>query len=134
MLKNLPTACNRSTKCNAQGDQVSWNGYQFTWTPPTVACPLPALLSSVSMHDSRAAFPLWLMSAERVPTSTILGMRPTAAPNCGNTAVVWATPPLIDHHPRGGKAILVKGGAKVMGHLMFGVLALSADQLMRWRK
>ena len=134
MHKNLPTACNRSTKCNAQGDQVSWNGYQFTWTPPTVACPLPALLSSVSMHDSRAAFPLWLMSAERV--THLYDLRDAA---CGRAKLrehsrSLVHVPLIDHHPRGGKSIMVKGCAKVMGHLMFGVLALSADQLMRWRK
>jgi len=34
----------------------------------------------------------------------------------------------------GGKTVRVKGGTKVMGHLMFGVLALSADQLMRLRQ
>ena len=33
----------------------------------------------------------------------------------------------------GGKAVRVKGSTKVMGHLMFGILALSADQLMRLR-
>ena len=34
----------------------------------------------------------------------------------------------------GGNTIMVKGSTKVMGHLMFGVLALSADQLMRLRR
>ena len=34
----------------------------------------------------------------------------------------------------GGKHLTVRGDAKVMGHLMFGVLALSADQLMRLRQ
>lgn len=34
----------------------------------------------------------------------------------------------------GGTTIMVKGDAKVMGHLMFGVLALTADQLMRLRQ
>ena len=34
----------------------------------------------------------------------------------------------------GGATIMVKGDAKVMGHLMFGVLALTADQLMRLRQ
>jgi hypothetical protein len=29
---------------------------------------------------------------------------------------------------------MVKGPTKVMGHLMFGVLALAADQLMRLRR
>jgi hypothetical protein len=34
----------------------------------------------------------------------------------------------------GGKHVMVQGSTKVMGHLMFGVLALSADQLMRLRE
>jgi len=34
----------------------------------------------------------------------------------------------------GGNTSMVKGDAKVMGHLMFGVLALTADQLMRLRQ
>jgi len=34
----------------------------------------------------------------------------------------------------GGNNIRVQGDAKVMGHLMFGILALSADQLMRLRQ
>lgn len=34
----------------------------------------------------------------------------------------------------GGRCVTVRGGTKVMGHLMFGVLALSADQLMRLRR
>lgn len=33
-----------------------------------------------------------------------------------------------------GNPLMVKCGAKVMGHLMFGVLALFADQLMRLRQ
>ena len=31
----------------------------------------------------------------------------------------------------GGKMIRVKGHAKVMAHLMFGIIALTADQLLR---
>ena len=34
----------------------------------------------------------------------------------------------------GARCVRVQGGTKVMGHLMFGVLALSADQLMRLRQ
>jgi hypothetical protein len=34
----------------------------------------------------------------------------------------------------GGQNIWVKGCTKVMGHLMFGILALSVDQLMRLRR
>jgi len=32
----------------------------------------------------------------------------------------------------GGRHIRVRGPAKVMAHLMFGILALTADQLLRW--
>ncbi len=32
----------------------------------------------------------------------------------------------------GGKFIRVRGWAKVMTHLMFGILALTADQMLRW--
>ncbi len=31
----------------------------------------------------------------------------------------------------GGRNVRVRGAAKVMAHLMFGVLALTADQLMK---
>ncbi len=34
----------------------------------------------------------------------------------------------------GGNNLRVQGSTKVMGHLMFGILALSADQLMRLRQ
>ncbi len=33
MLNHVPTACDRGTKCNAQGYKVSWNGY---WRQPLV--------------------------------------------------------------------------------------------------
>ncbi len=32
----------------------------------------------------------------------------------------------------GGRSIFVRGPVKVMAHLMFGVVALTVDQLMRW--
>lgn len=32
----------------------------------------------------------------------------------------------------GGRTVRVRGGAKVMAHLMFGILALTADQIQRW--
>jgi hypothetical protein len=34
----------------------------------------------------------------------------------------------------GGKNLRVRGDTKVMAHLMFGILALSADQLVRLRQ
>ena len=32
----------------------------------------------------------------------------------------------------GGRCVRVRGAAKVMTHLMFGILALTADQILRW--
>ena len=32
----------------------------------------------------------------------------------------------------GGANVRVRGSVKVMAHLMFGILALTADQLLRW--
>ena len=32
----------------------------------------------------------------------------------------------------GAASVRVRGGAKVMTHLMFGILALTADQILRW--
>jgi len=32
----------------------------------------------------------------------------------------------------GGSTVRVRGWAKVMAHLMFGILALTADQILRW--
>jgi nitrate/nitrite transporter NarK len=32
----------------------------------------------------------------------------------------------------GGRWVRVRGWAKVMTHLMFGILALTADQIQRW--
>jgi hypothetical protein len=58
MLEELPTACDRGTKCNAQGHKVSWNGYKLHLDTACCGAPIAALLSSASMHDSRAAIPL----------------------------------------------------------------------------
>ena len=166
MLKDIPTACDRGTKCNAQGYKVSWNGYKLHLDTADCGVPIAALLSSASMHDSRAAIPLSLISAQRV--TNLYDVMDAAYcsfelhEHCRSLGHV----PLIDHNPRkgekeafepadavrynertvaersnarlkdefGARCVRVQGGTKVMGHLMFGVLALSADQLMRLRQ
>ncbi len=65
-VAEMPTACDRGTKCNAQGYKVSWNGYKLHLDTADCGVPVSALLSSASMHDSRAAIPLSLISAARV--------------------------------------------------------------------
>lgn len=166
MLEDIPTMCDRGTKCNAQGYKVSWNGYKLHLDTADCGVPIAALLSSASMHDSRAAIPLSLISAQRV--TSLYDVMDAAYysfelhEHCRSLGHV----PLIDHNPRGGlkeafepadairynertvaersnarlkdefggNTVRVQGGTKVMGHLMFGVLALSADQLMRLRQ
>lgn len=166
MLKDIPTACDRGTKCNAQGYKISWNGYKLHLDTADCGVPISALLSSASTHDSRAAIPLSLLSKARV--TNLYDVMDAAycsfelQEHCRSLNHV----PLIDHNPRGGvkeafdpadalrynertvaersnarlkdefgaRHVRVRGATKVMSHLMFGVLALSADQLMRLRE
>lgn len=165
MLKDLPTACDRGTKCNAQGYKNSWSGYKLHLDTADCGVPIAALLSSASMHDSLAAIPLSLISAERVTNLYDLMDAAYCSSELRDHSRSLGHVPLIDHNPRrgekiefapaeairynertaaersnarlkdefGGKTIRVKGDTKVMSHLMFGILALSADQLMRLR-
>jgi hypothetical protein len=163
MIKDIPTACDRGTKCNAQGYKVSWNGYKLHLDTADCGVPISALLSSASMHDSRAAIPLSLISAARVTSLYDVMDAAYCSEGLHEHSRGLGHVPLIDHNPRGGEKeefepadairynertvaersnarlkdefggnnIWVKGSTKVMGHLMFGILALSADQLMR---
>lgn len=163
MQDELPRACDRGTKCNAQGYKVSWNGYKLHIDTADCGVPVAAILSSASMHDSQAAIPLSHLSAMRV--TNLYDVMDAAycstelRAHCKDLGHV----PLIDHNPRGGEMIefdpaqavrynertvaermnarlkdefggnhvWVKGNAKVMSHLMFGLLVLTVDQLMR---
>lgn len=165
MISEMPTACDRGTKCNAQGYKISWNGYKLHLDTADCGVPISALLSSASMHDSRAAIPLSRMSAQRVTNLYDLMDAAYCSQELREDSRSLGHVPLIDHNPRKGEKIeftpaeavrynertaaersnsrlkdefgadhvMVKGATKVMGHLMFGVLALSADQLMRLR-
>lgn len=166
MMADIPTACDRGTKCNAQGYKVSWNGYKLHLDTADCGVPVAALLSSASMHDSRAAIPLSLISQQRVTNLYDVMDAAYCSLDLHDHCRSLNHVPLIDHNPRGGEKeefepadairynertvaersnarlkdefggnhLMVKGAIKVMGHLMFGVLALSADQLMRLRQ
>jgi len=163
MQADLPRACDRGTKCNAQGYKVSWNGYKLHLDTADCGVPVAAILCSASMHDSQAAIPLSHLTAARV--TNLYDVMDAAycstelRAHCKDLGHV----PLIDHNPRGGEKIefdpaeamrynertvaermnarlkdefggnhvWVKGNAKVMSHLMFGLLVLTVDQLMR---
>lgn len=166
MLADVPTVCDRGTKCNAQGYKVSWNGYKLHIDTADCGVPVAALLSSASMHDSRAAIPLSLISAARVTNLYDVMDAAYCSTELHEHSRSLNHVPLIDHNPRsgekeefdpadarrynertvaersnarlkdefGGNTLRVRGATKVMGHLMFGILALSADQLMRLRQ
>ena len=166
MLKEIPTACDRGTKCNAQGYKNSWSGYKLHLDTADCGVPIAALLSSASMHDSLAAIPLSLISAERVTNLYDLMDAAYCSSELRDHSRSLGHVPLIDHNPRrgtkiefsqaeairdnertaaersnarlkdefGGKTLRVRGDTKVMAHLRFGILALSADQLMRLRQ
>ena len=163
MQDDLPRACDRGTKCNAQGYKVSWNGYKLHIDTADCGVPVAAILSSASMHDSQAAIPLSHLTAARVTNLyDVMDAAYCSAElraHCKDMGHV----PLIDHNPRGGEKIefdpaeavhynertvaermnarlkdefggnhvWVKGNTKVMSHLMFGLLVLTVDQLMR---
>lgn len=163
LLRELPRDCDRGSKCNAQGYKNSWNGYKLHLDTADCGIPVSALLSSASMHDSLAAMPLSLMTAERVTNCYDLMDAAYCSSVLREHSRSLGHVPLIDHNPRrgekieftpseaqrykertqaertngrlkddfGGRHIRVKGNAKVMSHLMFGVLALTADQLLR---
>jgi hypothetical protein len=163
MLDELPKACDRGTKCNAQGYKRSWNGYKLHIDTADCGVPVSAVLTSASMHDSQAAIPLSLMTAERVTNLYDLMDAAYCSAELRDHSRCLGHVPLIDHNPRGGekiafapheaqryhertaaertnarlkdefggRTIWVRGHVKVMSHLMFGLLALSADQLMR---
>jgi hypothetical protein len=146
--------------------KVSWNGYKLHLDTADCGVPISALLSSASMHDSRAAIPLSLISKERVTNLYDVMDAAYCSLDLHEHCRSLNHVPLIDHNPRGGEKeafepadairynertvaersnarlkdefggnhVRVQGGTKVMSHLMFGVLALSADQLMRLRR
>jgi hypothetical protein len=163
ILAELPKACDRGSKCNAQGYQNSWNGYKLHLDTADCGVPVSALLTSASVHDSQAAIPLLMMTLNRVTNLYDLMDAAYCSDELRTYSQSLGHVPLIDHNPRhgekkafapheaqrykertqaertnarlkddfGGRYIRVRGHAKVMSHLMFGVLALSTDQLMR---
>lgn len=163
MIAALPTACDRGSKCNAQGYQVSWNGYKLHIDTADCAVPVSAILTSAAVHDSQLAVPLALTTAQRVTNCYDLMDAAYCSEDIRSHSRDLGHVPLIDHNPRGGEKIefappealryhertaaersnarlkdefggnhvWVRGHAKVMSHLMFGLLALSADLLMR---
>lgn len=166
MLKEIPPACDRGTKCNTQGYKVSCNGYKLHLDTADCGVLIFALPSSASMHDSCEAIPLSLISAECVTNLYDLMDAAYCSQDLQEHCRSLNHVPLIDHNPRGvekepfeaADAIRynertvaerangrlkdefgtrhgrVQGPTMVMSHLMFGVLVLTADQLIGLRQ
>jgi transposase len=103
MLADIPTACDRGAKCNAQGYHTAWNGYKLHLDTADCGIPINAILSSASMHDSRAALPLALMTTQRISYCYDV----MDAAYCSRVIRQYCTQlghvPLIDHNPRKGE-------------------------------
>ena len=164
-LAELPTACDRGVKRNAQGYRESWIGYKLHLDVCDAGLPLLAVTSSASLHDSQAAVPMARLTARRVTALyEVMDSAYDAAlivPACRELGHV----PIIDSNPRGkekvpfepatarrydertvveransrlkdafgARFLRVRGAVKVHAHLMFGVLALFADQWLKLR-
>jgi hypothetical protein len=102
MLSDIPTACDRGTKCNAQGYKISWNGYKLHIDTADCGVPVAAILSSASMHDSRAAIPLSLISSDRVTYLYDVMDAAYCSTELHEHFRSLDHVPLIDHNPRSG--------------------------------
>lgn len=105
MIGEIPTACDRGTKCNAQGYKVSWNGYKLHLDTADCGVPVAAILSSASMHDSKAAIPLSLLSAQRVTNLYDVMDAAYCSSDLRAHSRDLGHVPLIDHNPRKGEKI-----------------------------
>ena len=175
MLADLPTRCAVGTKRNAKGHTTSWIGYKLHIDVADGDIPVSCLLTSASLHDSQAAIPLAMITAERVTNLYDLMDSAYDAPEIRARSDALGHVPIIDVNPRrggkvahedearakrcanyrlaedlrynersaaervnsslkdsyGGRSVRVRGHDKVFCHLMFGILALTVEQLMR---
>jgi hypothetical protein len=177
ILDDLPRDCNVGTKKNSKGYKESWIGYKLHIDAADGQIPISCILTSASLHDSQAAIPLALTTAQRVTNLYDLSDSAYDAPLIHEQIRGLGHIPIIDANPRrnaarkaelqaeqkrckllnftyaedvryrerttvervngrlkdefGGRMIRVRGHAKVMCHLMFGIVALAADQILR---
>jgi hypothetical protein len=105
MIAAIPTACDRGTKCNAQGYKVSWNGYKLHLDTTDCGVVVSALLTSASVHDSQTAIPLSRITADRVTHCYDLMDAAYCSAELRADSRERGHVPLIDHNPRGGVKI-----------------------------
>jgi hypothetical protein len=163
MLAELPRGCDVGCKTNSKGSKYFWIGYKLHLDVADGQIPISCVLTSASLHDTQAAVPLALLTAQRV--TSLYDLMDTgydseqireSSIKLGHVPIIprqkrGAQQPVMDPHQKarfrertgvervyarlkdefGGNFVRVRGWAKVMAHLMFGVLALTADQILR---
>jgi len=161
MLSDLPRQCDMGAKTNSQGNEQYWCGYKLHLDVADGQVPVSAVLTSASVHDSQVAIPLMTLTSERVTHLYELMDTAYDADAIHQHSRQLNHVPIIAPHPRrgtkkssqlpkvfktrtmvervnarlkdefGASHLRVRGAAKVMAHLMFGVLALTVDQWLR---
>ena len=138
-LAELPTACDMGIKQDSKGHKTVWIGYKTHLDVSDAGLPISVVTTSASLHDSQVAIPLEKLTAERVTSlyslmdaaydAEVPFDPATARRFRERTAVERAYSRLKDDF--GGRHVRVRGHCKVHAHIMFGVLALFADQLLQ---
>ncbi len=160
MLDALPKVCDHGAKKTAKGVLEAWRGYKLHIDTADCGAPLRTVLTSASVHDSQVAIPLAMMTAGRVTNLYRLGHVPIIDVNPrrdkdlkeerdrearARRAIGHVDPETVRVRIRsgvertnarlkdecGGRHVRVRGYSKVACHLMFGILALAADPLIR---
>jgi Transposase domain (DUF772)/Transposase DDE domain len=100
MLDDLPRECNVGAKKNSKGYKESWIGYKFYIDAADGQIPISCILTSASLHDSRAAIPLARMTAQRVTNLYALSDSAYDAPPIHEQIRALRRVPIIDINPR----------------------------------
>lgn len=104
-INELPAACDRGTKKNAQGYTMSWNGYKLHLDTNDIGLPVSALVTSASLHDSQAAIPLIKKTSEKVTYLYDLMDAAYDAKRIDQVSRSFGHVPLIDKNGRGNVAL-----------------------------
>ncbi len=100
MLDDLPRDCNVGAKKNSKGYKESWIGYKLHLDVADGQIPISCILTSASLHDSQAAIPLTLVTAQRVTSLYDLMDSAFDAPPIHEQIRSLGHIPIIDTNPR----------------------------------
>ena len=104
-VRDLPKACAVGTRRNAKGRRGSWTGCRPRIDAADGEVPVSCLLTSASLHDSRAAIPLATMTGGRVTYLHELMDSAHDAPEIHRHGEQSGHVPIIDVNPRRDKAL-----------------------------